>query len=86
MPRGRSTFTKRQKEQARQQKQRDKNERKTQRKQDQPEGVVVDEAEELRQMREHAAEQAALFGIGNDDDDEPDSVDLLTPHGKQIER
>ena len=51
MPRGRSTFTKRQKEQARQQKQRDKNERKTQRKQDQPEGVVVDEAEELRQMR-----------------------------------
>ncbi len=81
MPRGRSTFTKRQKEQARQQKQRDKNERKTQRKQDQPEGVVVDEAEELRQMREHAAEQAALFGIGSDD--EPDAVELLTPHGKQ---
>ena len=81
MPRGRSTFTKRQKEQARQQKQRDKNERKTQRKQDQPEGVaVVDEAEELRQMREHAAEQAALFGIGSDDD-EPSSNELSIPHG-----
>jgi hypothetical protein len=80
MPRGRSTFTKRQKEQARQQKQRDKNERKTQRKQDQPEGVaVVDEAEELRQMREHAAEQAALFGIGSDD--EPSSNELSIPHG-----
>jgi hypothetical protein len=85
MPRGRSTFTKRQKEQARQQKQRDKNERKTQRKQDQPEAVVVDEAEELRQMREHAAEQAALFGIGSEDD-EPASVDLLPPHGKQVSR
>jgi hypothetical protein len=84
MPRGRSTFNKRQKEQARQQKQRDKNERKTQRKQDQPEGVVVvDEAEELRQMREHAAEQAALFGIGSDD--ETDSVELLTPHGKPVD-
>ena len=79
MPRGRSTFTKRQKEQARQQKQRDKNERKTQRKQDHPEGVVVDEAEELRQMREHAAEQAALFGIGNDD--EPSSIEISIPHG-----
>jgi hypothetical protein len=75
MPRGRSTFTKRQKEQARQQKQRDKNERKTQRKQDQPEGVVIDEAEELRLMREHAAEQAALFGIG---DDEPGGSNELS--------
>ncbi len=46
-------------------------------------GVVVDEAEELRQMREHAAEQAALFGIGSDD--ETDSVELLTPHGKQAD-
>jgi alkaline phosphatase len=80
MPRGRSTFTKRQKEQARQQKQRDKNERKTQRKEDKPGGGVVDEAEELRQMREHAAEQAALFGIGSDE--ETDSAELLTPHGK----
>ena len=85
MPRGRSTFTKRQKEQARQQKQRDKNERKTQRKEEKPGGGVVDEAEELRQMREHTAEQAALFGIGGDDD-EPESVELLTPHTKQAER
>jgi sRNA-binding protein len=85
MPRGRSTFTKRQKEQARQQKQRDKNERKTQRKEDKPGAGVVDEAEELRQMREHAAEQAALFGMGSDNDDETDSVELLTPHGKQAD-
>ena len=84
MPRGRSTFNKRQKEQARQQKHRDKNERKTQRRQDQPEGVtVVDEEEELRQMREHAAEQAALFGLGSDD--EPDASDLLPPR-KQADR
>jgi hypothetical protein len=83
MPRGRSTFTKRQKEQARQQKQRDKNERKTQRKEDKPGGGVLDEAEELRQMREHAAEQAALFGIGGDD--ETDAAELLTPHGKQAD-
>jgi hypothetical protein len=86
MPRGRSTFTKRQKEQARQQKQRDKNERKTQKKQDTPERGVVDEAEELREMREHAAEQAALFGMGSDDENEPESAELLTPHRKQVER
>ncbi len=84
MPRGRSTFSKRQKEQARQQKQRDKNERKTQRKEDKPEGTVVDEAEELRQMREHAAEQAALFGIGAVE--EEDSAELLTPQGKPSDR
>jgi len=83
MPRGRSTFTKRQKEQARQQKQRDKTERKTQRKQDQPEGVVMDEAEELRQMREHAAEQAALFHVGTDD--QPNSLEPLAPRGKQVD-
>jgi hypothetical protein len=86
MPRGRSTFTKRQKEQARQQKQRDKNERKTQRRQDQPEGAVVDEAEELRLMREHAAEQAALFGIGAEDD-ELGPTGLTTAHGpKAVDR
>lgn len=86
MPRGRSTFNKRQKEQARQQKQRDKNERKTQRRQDQPEGAVVDEAEELRQMREHAAEQAALFGIGTEDD-ELGPTGLNTAHGtKAVDR
>ncbi|MGA2201645.1 MAG: hypothetical protein ABSG40_06755 [Terriglobales bacterium] len=77
MPRGRSTFTKRQKEQARQQKQRDKNERKSQRKQEKPEGGAVDE---MREMREHAEAQAALFRIGNNDD-EPTSSELSIPHG-----
>ena len=64
MPRGRSTFHKRQKEQQRQQKQRDKAERRIQRKDEKPEGeVAVDEMEELRK---HAEDQAALFQIGND--------------------
>jgi hypothetical protein len=80
MPRGRSTFTKRQKEQTRQQKQRDKAERRSQRKQDKPEGVVVDEMQELR---EHAEAQAALFRIGSED--EPDSADTLT-HSSKIGR
>ena len=60
MPRGRSTFTKRQKEQARQQKQREKAERKSQRKQEKQEGSV----DEMAELREHAAAQAALFNIG----------------------
>jgi len=77
MPRGRSTFTKRQKEQTRQQKQRDKAERRSQRKQDKPEGVVVDEMQELR---EHAEAQAALFRIGSED--ESGSVDDFTPGSK----
>jgi hypothetical protein len=84
MPRGRSTFTKRQKEQTRQQKQRDKAERRAQRKQDKPEGAVdsvVDSEEELREMREHAAAQAALFGIGSDDS-EPEEFSA-TPHGSK---
>ena len=63
MPRGRSTFNKLQKEQARQQKQREKAERRSQRKDDKPE-VVVDEMEELRK---HAEAQAALFHIGSDE-------------------
>jgi hypothetical protein len=61
MPRGRSTFTKRQKEQTRQQKQREKVERRTQRKQEKPADTNVDEMAELR---EHAAAQAALFNLG----------------------
>jgi hypothetical protein len=61
MPRGRSTFTKRQKEHTRQQKQKDKLERRNQRKQDKPAEGSVDEMAELR---EHAAAQAALFNIG----------------------
>ncbi len=61
MARGRSTFSKRQKEQARQQRQRDKAERRNQRKEAKPEENSVDEMAELRQ---HAAEQAALFNLG----------------------
>lgn len=59
MPKGRSTFTKRQKEQARQQKQRDKAVRKSERKQAKPESP----ADEMRELREHAAAQAALFDV-----------------------
>jgi hypothetical protein len=66
MPRGRSTFTKRQKEQTRQQRQRNKAERRNLRKQDQPAPSSVDEMAELR---EHAAAQAALFKIGAEETD-----------------
>jgi hypothetical protein len=75
MPRGRSTFGKRQKEQARQQHQRDKAERKSQRKQEKPEGGAV-EVDEMRELREHAAAQAALFNVGSD---EPSSADPFPP-------
>lgn len=68
MPKGRSTFNKRQKEQARRQKQRDKEERRQQRKQEKPEGNV----DEMQELQQHAEEQAALFGVGSD---EPSSVD-----------
>lgn len=64
MPRGRSTFTKRQKEHTRQQKQKDKAERRNERKQQKPAEGSVDEMAELR---EHAAAQAALFNIGAGD-------------------
>jgi len=75
MPRGRSTFTKRQKEQTRQQKQREKLERRNQRKQEKPaEGATDDMAE----LREHAAAQAALFNIGVE---ESDSADESTAGG-----
>ena len=66
MPRGRSTFSKRQKEQVRQQKARDKAERRTQ-KQDQPAGGSLSEVDELREMREAAEAQAALFRLGADE-------------------
>jgi hypothetical protein len=65
MPRGRSTFNKRQKEQARQQKQRDKLERKSQRKQEGP----TDSVDELAELRRHAEEQAALFNLGGNNAD-----------------
>ena len=66
MPRGRSTFTKRQKENTRQQRQRDKAERRSQRRQEEPVAGSVDEMAELRR---HAAEQAALFNLGAEDAD-----------------
>ena len=61
MPKGRSTFAKRQKEHTRQQRQWDKAERRSQRRQEKPVGDGVDEMAELL---EHAAAQAALFNIG----------------------
>lgn len=64
MPRGRSTFAKRQKEHTRQQRQRDKAERKKERKQAKPAQGSVDDMAELRV---HAAEQAALFNLGAED-------------------
>ena len=63
MPRGRSTFTKRQKEQTRQQRQRDKAERRNQRKQ---EKAVEGSVDEMAELREHAAAQAAMFQMGSD--------------------
>ncbi len=77
MPRGRSTFTKRQKEHTRQQRQKDKAERRSQRKQDKPAEGSVDEMAELR---EHAAAQAALFNIGVDD---TESAEESTPDGRR---
>ena len=64
MPRGRSTFTKRQKEQTRQQRQRDKAERRSQRKQEKPEPGSQHEQDELRAAAEA---QAALFHMGHDE-------------------
>ncbi|HTR25655.1 MAG TPA: hypothetical protein VMI10_16880 [Terriglobales bacterium] len=64
MPRGRSTFTKRQKEQTRQQKQRDKAERRNQRKQ---EKAVPGSVDEMAELQANAAEQAALFNLGAED-------------------
>jgi sRNA-binding protein len=67
--RGRSSFTKRQKEHTRQQKQRDKAERRIQRK-DEPAGAPGDSSElDLDELQRHAAEQAALFQMGADDAD-----------------
>ncbi|HYA63924.1 MAG TPA: hypothetical protein VED66_12035 [Candidatus Sulfotelmatobacter sp.] len=66
MPRGRSTFTKRQKEQTRQQRQRDKAERRNQRKQEE---AVASGVDEMAELRKHAAEQAALFNLGVEDAD-----------------
>ncbi len=68
--RGRSSFTKRQKEHTRQQKQRDKAERRTQRKTEEPLATSGDATElDLIELQRHAAEQAAMFGMGTDDAD-----------------
>ena len=69
MPRGKSTFTKRQKEHTRQQRQRDKLERRNQRKQ---EKAVAGGVDEMAELQEHAAEQAALFNLGAAEDDAPE--------------
>jgi hypothetical protein len=75
MPRGRSTFTKRQKEHTRQQRQRDKAERRNQRKQ---EKAVESSVDEMAELREHAAAQAALFNIGVE---ETEPAEESTPDG-----
>ena len=78
MPRGRSTFTKRQKEQTRQQRQRDKVERRNQRKQEKP---ADNAADEMAELREHAAAQAALFNVGAE---EPPAIEESNPgHSKR---
>ena len=64
MPRGRSTFTKRQKEHTRQQRQRDKAERRNQRKQEKASAGGVDGMAELRR---DAAELAPLFNLSADE-------------------
>jgi len=76
MPRGRSTFTKRQKEHARQQRQRDKAERRNQRKQEKP---VEGSVDEMAELHEHAAAQAALFNLGAE---KPDTAEESTPGGR----
>lgn len=73
MPKGRSTFAKRQKEHIRQQRQRDKAERRNQRKQEKPAEGSVDEMAELR---EHAAAQAALFNVGVEESEAGDESTL----------
>ena len=76
MPRGRSTFTKRQKETTRQQRQRDKAERRNQRKQAKAVAGSVDEMAELSQQ---AAEQTALFTLAADEaGTEQESVPAIT--------
>lgn len=69
MPRGRSTFTKRQKEQTRQQRQRDKAERRVQRKQDKPEAAGNDL--EMDELRAAAEAQRAMFHMGSEESTEP---------------
>lgn len=67
---GRTSFTKRQKEQARQQRQREKADRKSQRKLEKQSGTS-DDANELERL---AQEQAALFGLSADADETESAV------------
>ena len=62
----RTSVTKRQKEQTRQQRQKDKAERRNQRKQ---EDIVAGSVDEMDVLRQHAAEQAALFNVGAEESD-----------------
>lgn len=78
MPRGRSTFSKRQKEQARQQRQKDKALRRDERKQSKPDNP----GDDLAELQEHAAAQAALFHVGQDEsssEESPDGLDEQNP-------
>jgi len=45
----------------------------------------VNEEQEMREMRELAEAQAALFRIGNEDD-EPVSSELAVPHSAKSDR
>ena len=72
MPKGRSTFSKRQKEQARQERQREKALRRSERKQTKSSGVP----DEMQELQKHAEDQAALFRIG---DDKPSIENPHTP-------
>ena len=74
MRKGRSTFTKRQKECTRQQRQRDKAERKNQRKQEKAVKGSVDD--EVAELHKNAAAQAAL---SNDGREEADTREESTP-------
>ena len=71
MPRGRSTFNKRQKEQARQQRQRDKALRRNERKQAKPDSP----SDDLAELHQHAAAQAALFHVGQEEAGSGDAPD-----------
>lgn len=76
MQRGRSTFTKREKEHTRQQRQKDKAERRNQRKQ---EKTVEGSVDEMAVLREHAAAQTALFNITVE---EAETAEESTPGGR----
>jgi hypothetical protein len=71
MPRSRSSFSKRQKEHARQEKQREKALRRSERKQSQSDAPV----DEMDELRAHAEAQAALFRVGDEDSSNAEPAD-----------